>query len=53
MMLETADGCGGDIALGKQSSSQALVGFLSGRIILVSSDRKLASEVNPRIAMRG
>lgn len=46
-------GSGGDIALGKQSCSQVMAGCFSGRIILVSSDRKLASVINQKIAMGG
>lgn len=48
-------GSGGDMALGKQSYSWVVV-FLfvfRRRIILVSCDTKLASEVNARIAMIG
>lgn len=51
--MELLMGSDGDIALGKQSYSQVIVFFLSGRIILVRSVTKLATEVNPRIAMIG
>ena len=51
--LELLMGSGGDMAWGKQSYIWVVVLLFvcSGRFILVSTSKKLASKVNPRIEM--